>query len=94
MWRLFFQAWDARQAGGMTQLLEPSLFDTPQLKEIERCVEVGLLCTQFDPADRPDMVGALQMLRGEKALRIPVRPRYTKELTNWFGGLSCLQVRL
>ncbi|KAJ1256931.1 hypothetical protein BS78_K259300 [Paspalum vaginatum] len=67
-------AWEARQAGGMMELLEPSLFDTSQLKEIERCVEVGLLCTQFDPADRPDMADALEMLRGGKALRTPVRP--------------------
>ncbi|CAN6363658.1 unnamed protein product [Urochloa humidicola] len=87
-------AWKARQAGGMMELLDPSLFDEPQLKDIERCVEVGLLCTQFDPADRPDMVEALEMLRGQKALRTPFRPGYTKEPASWFGGWSCLPVRM
>ncbi|CAL4990471.1 unnamed protein product [Urochloa decumbens] len=84
-------AWKARQAGGTMELLDPSLFDMPQLKEIERCVAVGLLCTQFDPTDRPGMVDALEMLCGEKALRTPVRPGYTKESTSWFGGWHCLR---
>ncbi|CAO2146363.1 unnamed protein product [Urochloa humidicola] len=89
-------AWNARQAGGtmLVEVLEPSLFDEPQLKEIEKSVEVGLLCTQSDLADRPDMAEALEMLRGEKALRTPVRPGYTKEPTGWFGGWPCLRVRL
>ncbi|CAL4986081.1 unnamed protein product [Urochloa decumbens] len=84
-------AWKACQAGGTMELLDPSRFDELQPKEIERCVEVGLLCTQFDPTDRPGMVDALEMLRGEKALRIPVRPGYTKEPTSWFGGWRCLR---
>ncbi|CAL5056706.1 unnamed protein product [Urochloa decumbens] len=84
-------AWKARQAGGTMELPDPSRFDELQLKEIERCVEVGLLCTQFDPTDRPGMVDALEMLCGEKALRIPVRPGYTKEPTSWFGGWRCLR---
>ncbi|CAN6373424.1 unnamed protein product [Urochloa humidicola] len=87
-------AWNAwQQAGGtMLEVLEPSLFDEPQLKEIEKSVEVGLLCTQSDLADRPDMAEVLEMLRGEKALRTPVRPGYTKEPTSWFGGWRCLRV--
>jgi len=90
-------AWEARQAGlGMMELLDPSLFDAPQLKEIERCVEVGLLCTQFDQADRPDMVEALEMLRGEKELTTPVRPGYTKdrEPSSCLEGCGCRRVRL
>ncbi|CAL5020461.1 unnamed protein product [Urochloa decumbens] len=87
-------AWKSWQAGGMMELHDPSLFDEPQLKEIERCIEVGLLCTQFEPADRPDMVEALEMVRGKKMLRTPVRPGYTKEPDSWFGGWRCLRMRL
>lgn len=77
------------------ELLDPSLFDAAQLKEIERCVEVGLLCTQFDPADRPDMLDALEMVRGKKALRTPVRPGYTKEpAASWLCRWGCLRVKL
>ncbi|CAL4986084.1 unnamed protein product [Urochloa decumbens] len=87
-------AWNCRQAGGMMELHDPSQFDEPQLKEIERCIEVGLLCTQFEPADRPDMVEALEMVRGKKMLRTPVGPGYTKEPDSWFGGWRCLRMRL
>ncbi|KAG2583713.1 G-type lectin S-receptor-like serine/threonine-protein kinase At1g61480 isoform X2 [Panicum virgatum] len=90
-------AWEAQQAGsGMMELLDPSLFDAPQLKEIERCVEIGLLCTQFDQADRPDMVEALEMLRGDKEPRTPVRPGYTKdrEPSSCLKGCGCRRVRL
>lgn len=68
----------ARQAGQMEELLDPSLYAEFQLKEITRCMEVGLLCTQFKPADRPAMSDVLAMLDGKKKLRTPKQPGYTK----------------
>ncbi|KAF8738585.1 hypothetical protein HU200_013958 [Digitaria exilis] len=90
--------WEARQAGRMAELLDLSVLDEQQLKEIERCLQVGLLCIQFDPADRPDMLEVIQMLRGERDLRTLVRPGYTtKEQPNssWFlPQWGCLRVKL
>ena len=54
----------------MDELFDPALYynDESQLMEIKRCVEVALLCTQRDRADRPPMEDVLQMLRGLKEL--------------------------
>ncbi|KAK8448149.1 hypothetical protein SEVIR_8G234767v4 [Setaria viridis] len=44
-------------------------------------MEVGLLCTQFNPANRPTMGDVLEMLNGKKELPTPRKPRYTKRRT-------------
>ncbi|KAL6908116.1 hypothetical protein ACP4OV_002286 [Aristida adscensionis] len=80
-------AWMARQAGQMKELLDPALYEESQLKEIKRCTEVGLLCTQFKPADRPTMPDILAMLDGKKKLPTPKKPAYikgAKGLIRWF----------
>ncbi|XP_062197129.1 G-type lectin S-receptor-like serine/threonine-protein kinase At1g61400 [Phragmites australis] len=68
--------WDAWEAGRMEELFDPSLFDGSQLMEIKRCVQVGLLCSQFDRADRPSMADVLEMLNGKKELPTPKKPHY------------------
>ncbi|KAF8665919.1 hypothetical protein HU200_054004 [Digitaria exilis] len=61
----------------MDELFDTELFgDESQLMEITRCLEIALLCTQFDPADRPHMEDVLQMLHGQKELPIPKKPSY------------------
>ena len=62
----------------MDELFDPTLYnnDESQLMEIKRCVEVALLCTQCDRADRPHMEDVLQMLRGLKELPTPKKPSY------------------
>ena len=63
--------------GRMDELFVPELLgDEPQLKEIKRCVEVALLCTQFDRADRPHMEDVLRMLHGLKEMPTPKKPSY------------------
>ena len=62
----------------MDELFDPTLYnnDESQLMEIKRCVEVALLCTQCDRADRPAMEDVLQMLRGLKEVPTPQKPSY------------------
>lgn len=62
----------------MDKVFNPSLYDETQLVEIKRCLEIGLLCTQFD-AERPTMVDVLEMLNSKKELPTPNQPEYTKE---------------
>lgn len=76
----FHQAWKVHQAGVMNELLDPLLCDQSQLKEIKRCVEIGLLCTQKKPADRPTMPVVLEMLNGKKKLPTPKLPGYIKHV--------------
>lgn len=54
--------------------------------EIKRCVEVGLLCAQEDPANRPNMEDVVQMLCGLKELPTPKKPQYMLE-TKWFDWI-------
>ena len=62
----------------MEDLFDLSLYKESQLTEIKRCLEIGLLCTQFEPAKRPTMAEVLDMLNGKKQLATPKQPEYTK----------------
>jgi len=69
-------AWDAWEAGQMEEVFDPKLYEGSQLREIKRCVEVGLLCLQSDRADRPTMADVLEMLHGKKRLPTLKKPAY------------------
>lgn len=63
-------AWSSVQEGGeMGSLFAPAFqVNESQLMEIRRCMEVGLLCAQKDPRDRPTMPLVLQMLDGKSSV--------------------------
>lgn len=61
-----------KEAGGLKGLLRPNLqVDESQLTEVIRCVDVVMLCTEADPADRPTMADVVDMLSGKKQLPTP-----------------------
>ncbi|KAK9007952.1 hypothetical protein V6N11_074861 [Hibiscus sabdariffa] len=69
-WRLWGE-------GRALDLAEQSLRETCNENEYLRCVNVGLLCVQEDPSDRPTMSNVLFMLGSEApSLPIPKRPAY------------------
>ncbi|RLM70010.1 putative receptor-like protein kinase [Panicum miliaceum] len=43
-------------------LFDPALVDESKLVEINKCREVGLMCIEWDPKDRPTMVEVLELL--------------------------------
>ncbi|CAL4990464.1 unnamed protein product [Urochloa decumbens] len=73
-------AWAAREAGRMEELLDPLLCSELQVNEARRCLEIGLLCTQSDWADRPTMLDVVEMLEldSKRELPTPKRQEYTK----------------
>ncbi|XP_066334449.1 cysteine-rich receptor-like protein kinase 10 [Miscanthus floridulus] len=71
-------AWNVREHQQIGELFDPSMFDESQLTEIKRCLEIGLLCTQFESAKRPTMASVLEILSGKKELTTPRQPEYTK----------------
>lgn len=73
-------AWNARKSGAINKLLDSRLCDESQLKEIKRCMEIGLLCTQNKPSDRPTMPDVLEMLQGKKKVPTPKQPGYIKRV--------------
>ncbi|KAH9617613.1 hypothetical protein KSS87_023204 [Heliosperma pusillum] len=64
VWRL----WDE---GNLLKLLDPSLENDFSKDEVERCIHVGLLCIQEDPAKRPNIASILFMLH-TKPISLPL----------------------
>lgn len=71
-------AWKALE-GRRRKEFDPALCSESQLVEIKKCIQVGLLCSQHEWADRPTMADVLLMLiSGEKQLPTPRKPGYIK----------------
>ncbi|KAK2365896.1 G-type lectin S-receptor serine/threonine-protein kinase [Trifolium repens] len=68
-WRL----WSEERA---LDLLDESLGKQCTPSEVIRCVQVGLLCVQQRPEDRPDISSVVLMLNGEKLLPKPKFPGF------------------
>jgi len=61
------------------ELLEGVLRERLTPSEVIRCIQVGLLCVQQRPEDRPDMSSVVLMLNGEKLLPNPNVPGFYTE---------------
>ncbi|XP_062188368.1 cysteine-rich receptor-like protein kinase 44 [Phragmites australis] len=70
-------AWDLWVAGRLLEFIDPSLHREPRKAEIMRWVQIGLLCVQERPEERPSMWDVLMMLSCENSiLRQPNMPAY------------------
>ncbi|RDY02157.1 G-type lectin S-receptor-like serine/threonine-protein kinase, partial [Mucuna pruriens] len=61
------------------ELLDELLGEQCPPSEVTRCIQVGLLCAQQRPKDRPDMSSVVLMLNGEKILAKPKVPGFYTE---------------
>uniref|UniRef100_M8CIT5 Serine-threonine/tyrosine-protein kinase catalytic domain-containing protein n=2 Tax=Aegilops tauschii TaxID=37682 RepID=M8CIT5_AEGTA len=55
----------------MDSLLDPSSRDESELKEIKRCMDIGLQCTAKERTERPTMSDVIDLLDGKELLRKP-----------------------
>ena len=63
--------------GKALDLMDQTLRETYNAEEFLRCVNVGLLCVQEDPSDRPTMSNVFFLLGSETAtLPYPKQPAY------------------
>ncbi|KAH9803044.1 G-type lectin S-receptor-like serine/threonine-protein kinase [Citrus sinensis] len=62
---LLGHAWRLWTEDRPVELIDKSLEDTYSLSEALRCIQVGLLCVQQRPEDRPNMASVVLMLSGE-----------------------------
>jgi hypothetical protein len=53
--------------------------DSSSLSEVIRCIQVGLLCVQQRPEDRPSMSTVVVMLSSEISLPQPKQPGFYTE---------------
>lgn len=61
------------------ELIDSSLNEPNDPFEVLRSIEVGLLCVQESPEDRPEMSSVVRMLGGEGALPKPKQPAFFTE---------------
>ncbi|KAM1186508.1 hypothetical protein FF1_015660 [Malus domestica] len=59
---LISHAWKLWRDGASLELLDPCLRDSHSRTEVIRCIHIGLLCVQEDPANRPTMQSVVLML--------------------------------
>ncbi|PIA38654.1 hypothetical protein AQUCO_02700108v1 [Aquilegia coerulea] len=75
-------AWELWRENMILNLADPSLGSLYSIDEISRCIQVGLLCVQDNPADRPSMDSVVLMLGSEStALPSPIRPSFSTSRT-------------
>ncbi|ESQ55024.1 hypothetical protein EUTSA_v10024630mg [Eutrema salsugineum] len=68
-------AWRLWSNGTPLDLVDPIIVDNCQRNEVVRCVHIGLLCVQEDPADRPTLSTIVLMLTSNTVtLPVPRQP--------------------
>ncbi|KAF8045029.1 hypothetical protein N665_5725s0002 [Sinapis alba] len=73
---LFAYAWDSWCETGGIDLLDKDVADSCQPSEVGRCVQIGLLCVQHQPVDRPNTLELLSMLTTTSELPSPKQPTF------------------
>ncbi|KAG2302623.1 hypothetical protein Bca52824_031274 [Brassica carinata] len=73
---LFAYAWDSWCENGGIHLLDQDVADSCNPSEVGRCVQIGLLCVQHQPADRPNTLELLSMLTTISDLPSPKQPTF------------------
>lgn len=71
------QAWKQWKNGTPLELLDTVLKDNYSRNEVIRCIQIGLLCVQEDPAERPTMATIAMMLNSYSVtLPVPNHPAF------------------
>ncbi|XP_052161153.1 cysteine-rich receptor-like protein kinase 6 isoform X2 [Oryza glaberrima] len=74
---LFSLVWRHWNEGTVTEIVDPSLGNHYPRGDILKCINIGLLCVQQNPVDRPPMSAIILMLSsGTVTLQAPYRPAY------------------
>ncbi|VAI01156.1 unnamed protein product [Triticum turgidum subsp. durum] len=74
---LIAHAWMLFEENKSLELLDPAVRDGCSLAELEQaatCIQVGLLCVQESPSQRPQMAAVIPMMSHQQALERPLRP--------------------
>lgn len=58
-------AWKEWKKGKVLEIIDSSIRDTCSVQQVERCINIGLLCVQEAPIDRPTMSSVILMLENE-----------------------------
>ncbi|XP_059439419.1 cysteine-rich receptor-like protein kinase 15 [Corylus avellana] len=74
---LLAYAWRLWNEGKELEFVDPLLMESCQTTEVLKCMHIGLLCVQEDPADRPTISSVLTLLGNEStSLPHPKQPLF------------------
>ncbi|CAN6168296.1 unnamed protein product [Urochloa humidicola] len=74
---LLTTVWEHWEAGTVAELVDPSMGGSFPEGDVIRCVHIGLLCVQGDPAARPVMSSVVMMLGSDTiTLHAPSKPAF------------------
>nr|GEV73616.1 G-type lectin S-receptor-like serine/threonine-protein kinase At4g27290 isoform X1 [Tanacetum cinerariifolium] len=73
---LLGHVWRLYKEGRSMELIDATLLESLYVSEALRSVQVGLLCVQHSPIDRPNMSSVVLMLSGEGTLPEPKQPGF------------------
>ncbi|CAH8386829.1 unnamed protein product [Eruca vesicaria subsp. sativa] len=79
--------WESWCENGGISLLDQDVDDSCHTLEVGRCVQIGLLCVQHQPVDRPNTLELLSMLTTTSDLPSPEQPTFVVH-TRDFESLS------
>lgn len=69
------QIWEQWVAGTVLEMVDPSMNSFFSESDVMRCIHIGLLCVQGDPANRPVMSSVVLMLGTDTVeLHAPAKP--------------------
>ncbi|ESW20747.1 hypothetical protein PHAVU_005G011200 [Phaseolus vulgaris] len=75
-YNLIGHAWRLWKDDDPTKLIDICLEESCVVSEVLRCIQVGLLCLQLHPNDRPNMASVVVMLTNETILAQPKEPGF------------------
>ena len=74
---LLSQAWRLWTDSKILDLMDETLLDTCIVDQFVKCINIGLLCVQDDPSDRPTMSNVIKILDSETTnLPTPKQPAF------------------
>ncbi|XP_015956251.1 G-type lectin S-receptor-like serine/threonine-protein kinase At1g11410 [Arachis duranensis] len=69
--------WDLWKDGRAMEIVDECLLEESCCEhEVQRCIQIGLLCVQDYPTDRPSMAAVVSMLGNDSALPSPKHPAF------------------
>ncbi|KAK6932370.1 LOW QUALITY PROTEIN: Serine-threonine/tyrosine-protein kinase, catalytic domain [Dillenia turbinata] len=87
---LLSHAWRLWNEEKELELIDPLLPESCPADEVKKCIHIGLLCVQEDPADRPKMSPVVALLGsgGSSLLPTPKQPPFSVGRVALFDGFS------
>ncbi|XP_052488397.1 cysteine-rich receptor-like protein kinase 10 [Gossypium raimondii] len=95
---LLSYCWKQRRDGSPLEMMDPKLRTHYCRNEVVKCIHVGLLCVQEDPAKRPSITKVVLMLDSNSvSLPQPQKPAYLAEMSGVLqeqrGLKKCLSMK-